>query len=233
MCCCNFLLKMDGVTCKIANVEVLHGASLEIPWNEITFLVGVNGAGKTTLLKSILNLIPKVSGTITFNGMDIGSLPPYKIARLGISYVPEDCGVFPKLTVEQQLMMPAWLHKEESHQASKTQGKVPLSIEDVYYFFPKLKARMKSKGIHLSGGERKMLGVARALRAPVKLLLSDEPLEGLAPSIRRTVQQLLDDLAMTSNISALITTPSIKQTTASARKLFIDRGEILRESKDI
>jgi len=223
------LIEISKLTCKIGNVYAVRDVSLELYKNDTAFLIGVNGAGKTTLLRSVMNLIPKVSGKIIFMGTDITSLPTYEIAKLGISYVPEDCGVFPNLTVEEQLMMPIWiLRRKKPSQAIKDQSKVMLSIEDVFYMFPQLKARRKSKGIYLSGGERKMLGIARAILTKAQLILLDEPFEGLAPSIVKTIQQFLDNSTKTLDISWLISSTSEKHAFTHAKKFFIDRGEITR-----
>ncbi len=151
--------------------HVLHGIDLDVGEGEVVTLLGRNGAGKTTTLKSIMGVIGKRKGSITFAGQETIQLPSRAIARLGIGYVPEERGIYSTLSVEENLMLPPQV---------KPGG---LPVEQIFTLFPNLKERLKSQGTKLSGGEQQMLAIGRILRTGANLLLLDEPTEGLAPVI--------------------------------------------------
>lgn len=157
--------------------HVLHGISFDIPRGEVVTLAGRNGAGKTTTLRAIMGLMRKSRGQIELGGKNLVGLPPHQIARLGLGYCPEERGIFASLTVRENLMLPP-----------KISG-TGLSYEEIATLFPRLSERARSPGTKLSGGEQQMLAIARILRTGAKLLLLDEPTEGLAPVI---VQQIGD-----------------------------------------
>lgn len=166
--------------------HILHGVSLQVEQGEIVALLGRNGMGKSTTLKSIIGLAPPRSGEILFQGRDIGGMAPYRIAGLGVGYVPEDRRIFPRLSVRENLLMGIKPGQEE-----KPDG---WSVEKVYECFPSLKARDKQKGAYLSGGEQQMLTIARALMGEPQILLLDEPTEGLAPLIVEALEQVVLDI---------------------------------------
>ena len=162
--------------------HILHGMSFDVNAGEVVTLLGRNGAGKTTTLKSIMGMVGRRRGSIRFNGTETIGLSSNRIARLGIAFCPEERGIFASLDVEENLMLPPQV----------APGGLPL--EAIYRLFPNLKERLRSQGTKLSGGEQQMLAIARILRTGAKLLLLDEPTEGLAPvivqQIGRTIAQL-------------------------------------------
>ena len=165
------LLAVRGLEAWYGESHVLHGIDFEVAPGEVVTLLGRNGAGKTTTLKSIMGVIGKRKGSITFAGQETVQLPSRAIARLGIGYVPEERGIYSTLSVEENLMLPPQV---------KPGG---LPVEQIFTLFPNLKERLRSQGTKLSGGEQQMLAIGRILRTGANLLLLDEPTEGLAPVI--------------------------------------------------
>ena len=164
------ILEMDNGHAHYGKSHVLQGVTLQVNDGELVTLLGRNGAGKTTTLKSIVGVVPLTQGAIRFGGQAIQGLPPHAIAKLGLCLVPEHRGIFKLLTVEENLLL--GLRKRS-----------PWQLEDVYRIFPRLKERRKNGGGQLSGGEQQMLAIGRALMNDPKLLMLDEPVEGLAPVI--------------------------------------------------
>jgi branched-chain amino acid transport system ATP-binding protein len=162
--------------------HVLHGVDFDIAAGEVVTLLGRNGAGKTTTLKSIMGIVPRRDGSIVYEGQETIRLPSNRIARLGLAYCPEERGIFSSLNVEENLLLPPQV---------KPGG---LSVEQIFDLFPNLKERLRSQGTKLSGGEQQMLAIGRILRTGARLLLLDEPTEGLAPvivqQIGRTIERL-------------------------------------------
>jgi branched-chain amino acid transport system ATP-binding protein len=165
--------------------HVLHGVDLDVRESEVVTLLGRNGAGKTTTLKSVMGIIGKRSGAITFEGKDISRASSDNVARLGVAFCPEERGIFASLSVEENLMLPPQVRP----------GGLPLA--QIFELFPNLKERLKSQGTKLSGGEQQMLAIARILRTGARFLMLDEPTEGLAPviiqQIGRTIARLKAD----------------------------------------
>jgi branched-chain amino acid transport system ATP-binding protein len=176
------LLAVRGLEAWYGESHVLHGVTLDVHEGEVVTLLGRNGAGKTTTLRAIMGLVPKRSGSIQYAGEEIIAARSDKIARAGVAYCPEERGIFASLDVTENLMLPPVVRP----------GGLPL--EDIYALFPNLKERARSQGTKLSGGEQQMLAIARILRTGAKLLLLDEPSEGLAPvivqQIGRTIREL-------------------------------------------
>jgi branched-chain amino acid transport system ATP-binding protein len=162
--------------------HILHGVAFDVAAGEVVTLLGRNGAGKTTTLKSIMGVVPRREGSIVFEGTETARLASNRIARLGIAWCPEERGIFSSLNVEENLMLPPRVRDGG------------LSVEQIYTLFPNLQERRKSQGTKLSGGEQQMLAIGRILRTGARLLLLDEPTEGLAPvivqQIGRTIGQL-------------------------------------------
>lgn len=165
------LLAVRGLEAWYGESHVLHGIELDVGEGEVVTLLGRNGAGKTTTLKSIMGVIGKRKGSVTFAGQETIALPSRAIARLGIGYVPEERGIYSTLSVEENLLLPPQV---------KPGG---LPVEQIFTLFPNLKERLRSQGTKLSGGEQQMLAIGRILRTGANLLLLDEPTEGLAPVI--------------------------------------------------
>jgi len=169
------LLSVRGLQGWYGESHVLHGIDFEVGEGEVVTLLGRNGAGKTTTMKAVMGILAKRQGSVTFGGTETIAMPARTIARLGIAFCPEERGIFSSLSVEENLMLPPQV---------KPGG---LSVETIFELFPNLKERLSSQGTKLSGGEQQMLAIGRILRTGAKLLLLDEPTEGLAPVI---VQQI-------------------------------------------
>jgi branched-chain amino acid transport system ATP-binding protein len=161
--------------------HILHGVTLEIAEGKITTLLGRNGAGKTTTLRSLMGLTPAREGQITIFGNETTHLPPFRIAAMGVGYVPEGRRVFANLTVEENLLVPM-----------EREG--PWTVQRIYGLFPRLNERKMSRGRQLSGGEQEMLAIARALLLNPKLLMLDEPSQGLAPLVVREVFRIIAEM---------------------------------------
>jgi branched-chain amino acid transport system ATP-binding protein len=177
------LLSVKDVHAWYGESHILHGATFNIHEGEVVTLLGRNGAGKTTTLKSIMGLVGHRTGSITFEGKELIGLPPEKIARLGVAFCPEERGIFASLDVQENLLLPPQVRPGG------------LSLDRVFELFPNLKERLgSSQGTKLSGGEQQMLAIGRILRTGARLLLLDEPTEGLAPviiqQIGRTIRTL-------------------------------------------
>jgi branched-chain amino acid transport system ATP-binding protein len=175
------ILDVSAIDTFYGTSHILQGVRLEVGAGEVVALLGRNGVGKTTTLRTIMGLSPPRRGSIRFQGKEIAGLPPYDVARLGVAYVPDDLRIFPDLTAEENLEIARRLSRRQGH----------WNRERVYELFPKLADLAPAKGINLSGGEKKMLGIGRALMANPSLLLLDEPSEGLAPLV---VANLVDVL---------------------------------------
>ena len=176
------LLTVDGLQAWYGESHILHGASFEVRAGEVVTLLGRNGAGKTTTLKSIMGMVGRRTGSVRFEGRELIGLASNTIARAGIALCPEERGIFASLDVEENLYLPPVV---------KPGG---LSVEKIFELFPNLKERLHSQGTKLSGGEQQMLAIGRILRTGARLLLLDEPTEGLAPviiqQIGRTIRTL-------------------------------------------
>jgi branched-chain amino acid transport system ATP-binding protein len=176
------LLHIAGLNAWYGESHVLHGVDFEVRPGEVVTLLGRNGAGKTTTLKSIMGIVPKRTGSIVFEGHETIALSSNRIARRGIAYCPEERGIFASLNVEENLLLPPQVRPGG------------LTVDQIFELFPNLKERLRSQGTKLSGGEQQMLAIGRILRTGARLLLLDEPTEGLAPvivqQIGRTIQRL-------------------------------------------
>lgn len=176
------LLTVRGLEGWYGESHVLHGIDIDVRAGEVITLLGRNGAGKTTTLRAIIGILGRRSGSIVYDGVETIRMASRNIARLGLGYVPEERGIFASLTVHENLMLPPRV---------KPGG---MSVAEIHTLFPNLKERSGSQGTKLSGGEQQMLAIGRILRTGAKLILLDEPTEGLAPvivqQIGRTIQQL-------------------------------------------
>ncbi len=176
------MLEVRGLNAWYGESHILHGVDFDVAEGEVVTLLGRNGAGKTTTLKSVMGMVPRREGSIRFQDVELSRLSSDRIARRGIAFCPEERGIFASLDVEENLLLPPQV----------APGGLPL--EQIFELFPNLKERLRSQGTKLSGGEQQMLAIARILRTGAKLLLLDEPTEGLAPvivqQIGRTIAQL-------------------------------------------
>lgn len=176
------LLSVRDLNAWYGESHALHGIDLDVQQGETVTLLGRNGVGKTTALRSIVGIIRKRSGSIRFDGKDMLRVPLHRTARHGIGYVPEERGIFSTLSVEENLTLPPVI------------AKGGMTLAEIYQLFPNLEERRKSPGTKLSGGEQQMLAMARILRTGAKLLLLDEPTEGLAPVIIQRIGEVLQTL---------------------------------------
>src|SRR5512134_558513 len=179
------LLAVRGLNAWYGESHILHGIDLEVREGEVVTLLGRNGAGKTTTLKSIMGMVGRREGSIVLDGKKIERLPSNQIARLGIAFCPEERGIFASLDVEENLLLPPQV------------AEGGLALDAIFELFPNLRERLRSPGTKLSGGEQQMLAIGRILRTGARLLLLDEPTEGLAPvivqQIGRTIRRLKDE----------------------------------------
>lgn len=206
------MLSINNVNAFYGKIQVLWDVSLEINEGEIVAVVGANGAGKTTLLNTIVGLHPPVSGTLSFMDQPLQGLPPHKIGELGIAYVPEGGKPFAEMSILENLEMGAYL-RQSWRQKEET-------VRQVYDIFPKLKERQSQLAHTLSGGERQMLAVGRALMSKPKLLLFDEPSIGLAPllvaELFRVIRQLREQ-----GITVLLIEQNVKQSLEIADRAYV------------
>ena len=188
------MLKVEGIHVAIQTVAVLRGLSLTVENGSMTGLVGRNGAGKTTLLRTIMGHLQPSQGRITFDGQDLGALPSHARAALGIGFMPEDRGLVPELTVEENILVPVWVNK-----TLREADRLAL----VYRVLPELQEMRSRRALLLSGGQQKLVALARAMAAGTRLLLLDEPFEGVAPALSKRLAEVIAGLKG-SAVSVLI-----------------------------
>ncbi|ALJ35819.1 ABC transporter ATP-binding protein [Azospirillum brasilense] len=211
------LLSVRGLQAWYGRAHILTGVDLTVDRGEVVALMGRNGAGKTTTMKAIMGLLDRRSGTVAFDGRDVSALPPHRIARRGLGYVPEDRRVFTDLTVEENL---------EVGRQPPRDGAPHWTPERLYALFPNLAEMRGRRGGRMSGGEQQMLTLARTLMGNPSLLLLDEPSEGLAP---RIVQQMADALRAlkAEGLSILVSEQNLAFAAAVAdRASVIEKGQI-------
>jgi branched-chain amino acid transport system ATP-binding protein len=213
------MLSAQNLSVNVEGSRVLRGISFEVKAGELVCLVGRNGAGKTTTFRTIMGFRKPAAGAIAFDGADLLGLRPYQIARLGIGFAPEESEVFGELTVAENIALPTWVHPNSGAAAAR--------IEEAYRVFPALE-RYRARGGHaLSGGERKMVSIARALALGPKLLLLDEPTEGLSPVIVPSIIQGLANIRAFGH-ALFIAESNIHHVPDVADRLYvIERGEII------
>ncbi len=218
------MLELEGVNTFRGPAHVLSDVSLSVGAREVVCLVGRNGAGKTTTIESINGLLPVRSGAIRFRGEDITRLPAHRRAQRGIGYAPEGAHIFPDLTVAENLQISRWL----SEAAVRRRGAgAELGEDRVFSVFPEVQGFLTRRGINLSGGQKKMVAIARAMALSPFLLLLDEAFEGLAPSV---VGRFRAAVAMIKEmgVSILIAESNLANAAAVGDRLYaIDRGEII------
>jgi len=211
------MLDVKNINVFRGTLQTLWDVSIEVKKGEVVAIIGANGAGKTTLLSTIAGLLQPSSGTILFHGREINGLPPHHIVGLGTSYVPEDRKLFPNMTVRENLLLGAY--------SSRARAKKEETLKSVYQLFPVLTERENQLVITLSGGEQKMLAVARGLMSNPDLLILDEPSQGLAPKVTMEIFEAVEKLR-NRGISILLA----EQNIYSALK-FADRGYVMETGK--
>ncbi|MFZ0114522.1 MAG: ABC transporter ATP-binding protein, partial [Xanthobacteraceae bacterium] len=212
------MLDLENVNAYYGDSHILHGVSLPVREGEVACLLGRNGAGKTTTILTIMGYLKPRPGRILFRGQDIAALPPFKVARLGFGFVPQERGIFPSLTVRENLMVFA--------RAGGGGNGGRWTLERVFELFPNLRARERNLGFQLSGGEQQMLSIARALMLNPTLLLLDEPSEGLAPMIVQEIVEVLKSLKQ-EGLAILLVEQNLHTALAVAdRHHVMNKGEI-------
>jgi len=217
------MLEVENVSAGYGMVQILWNVSFKIKEKEIVSIIGPNGAGKTTLVKTILGLLPLKNGTISFKGENIGKLPPYDIVKKGINLIPEGREIFPRMTVDENLRLGAYIVNDKS--------KVQESKENVYQIFPVLKKKEKLLAQTLSGGEQQMLVIGRSIMSNPQLLILDEPSLGLAPII---VEKVLDTLTKINEdgVTILLVEQNIRDSLSIANRGYVlEEGKIIIEGK--
>lgn len=209
------LLSVRDLNAWYGESHALHGINLEVHQGETVTLLGRNGVGKTTALRAIVGIIRKRSGTIRFDGKDMLRVPLHRTARHGIGYVPEERGIFSTLTVEENLTLPPVI------------AKGGMTLAEIYQLFPNLEERRKSPGTKLSGGEQQMLAMARILRTGARLLLLDEPTEGLAPVIIQRIGEVLQTLKQ-RGMTILLVEQNFRFASKVADRFYVvDHGQVI------
>jgi len=209
------MLKISSIHVTIASVQALRGFSLEVGAGSMVSLAGRNGAGKTSLMRTVMGHLPASSGTLSFDGADLARLPRHARAGLGIGYMPEDRGLVPELTVEENILVPVWVSKSL---------KVKERLDLVYEVLPELHAIRDRRALLLSGGQQKMAALARALAVGTRLLLLDEPFEGLAPALSQRLSEVVGALRGT-RLAVLMTQSDLNHSQSLAdREVVIERG---------
>ena len=209
------ILALDQINTYYGDSHILRNLSLEIRAGETVALLGRNGVGKTTTLKSIVGWVPPRSGTITFGGTPVQGKEPMECARLGISLVPEDRRIFPNLSVLENLKL-----------AQVTAQRQGWTLDQVYRHFPRLRERLTHKGDEISGGEKQMLAIARALVQDPRLLLLDEPTEGLAPLIVKEVEKIILEIKAAKMTTLLVEQNLYSALSVADRCYVMDQGMI-------
>ncbi|RIK85475.1 MAG: ABC transporter ATP-binding protein [Hyphomicrobiales bacterium] len=209
------LLAVKDLEAWYGESHVLHGVSFDVNPGEVVTLLGRNGAGKTTTLKAIMGILPKRKGSVTFEGRELMHAPARFVARAGIAFCPEERGIFSSLNVEENLMLPPQV---------KPGG---MSVEQIFDLFPNLKERLASQGTKLSGGEQQMLAIGRILRTGAKMLLLDEPTEGLAPVIIQQIGRTIARLKQEGFTIVLVEQNFRFASTVADRHYVVEQGKVI------
>ncbi|HKQ23562.1 MAG TPA: ATP-binding cassette domain-containing protein [Burkholderiales bacterium] len=211
------MLRIEGLGVSIQSVGILRGVSMEVPTGKFAGLIGRNGAGKTTLIRSVMGILPARQGTIRFDEVPLDKMPTHRRARAGIGYMPEDRRLVPQLTVEENVLIPAWATGVAESQARLAQ---------VYKMIPEVETFAGRKALQLSGGQQKLVALARALMCGTKLLLLDEPFEGVAPVLAHRLAEVIAGLK-SQGLSVILTESDLSHSQEILDVVYtIDRGEV-------
>jgi branched-chain amino acid transport system ATP-binding protein len=210
------VLKVENLNVSIAAMQILRGVSLEVPSGAMIGLIGRNGAGKTTLMKAVMGLL-KARGAVRFEDAELLSVPTHARARLGIGYMPEDRRLIPDLTVEENVLVPAWAAGLPDSAAR---------LKRIYEYIPEMTELAPRKGLQLSGGQQKLAALARALMCGTRLLLLDEPFEGVAPALAQRLAEVIASLKR-EGMSVMLSESDLQHSERLVdRVVTIDRGAI-------
>jgi branched-chain amino acid transport system ATP-binding protein len=216
------LLEVDAIDTFRGPAQILRGVSITVDADEVVALVGRNGAGRTTIIESITGLLPTRAGHIRFRGEDITALPPHRRATRGIGYAPENSGIFPELTVAENLMISRWLAVKTERGAA-----ADANTERLNAVFPEVRQLTTRRGLNLSGGQKKMVAIARAMALAPYLLILDEAFEGLAPAVVKRFRDAVMTIKQ-MGIALLLADSNLTSAAAIADRLYVvDRGEIV------
>jgi branched-chain amino acid transport system ATP-binding protein len=211
------MLRIEQLHVSIESVSILRGVSMEVPSGKFAGLIGRNGAGKTTLIRSVMGILPARQGKIGFDEVPLDRMPAHRRARCGIGYMPEDRRLVPQLTVEENVLMPAWA-------AGVAEPQARLAV--VYRMIPEVEAFASRKALQLSGGQQKLVALARALMCGTKLLLLDEPFEGVAPVLAHRLAEVIAGLK-SQGLSVILTESDLSHSQEILDMVYtIDRGEV-------
>jgi branched-chain amino acid transport system ATP-binding protein len=217
------MLQVEGIQTYYGRSHVLQGVSLTVDAGECVALLGRNGAGKTTTLKTIAGVLQPRSGRVRFQGEDVTGLPPHAIVRRGIAWIPEERRIFPNLTVHENLKISRLVVDRGKH--------LDPFLERTFALFPRLKERIHHKGKQLSGGEQQMLTIARGLGSEPKLLLIDEPTEGLMPELVRAIADIVGRIRQ-AGVAILLVEQNTKIALETGRRTYlIEKGKIQYEGR--
>jgi branched-chain amino acid transport system ATP-binding protein len=211
------LLEVKGLNSYYGDSHILFDVNIRVEKNEVVALLGRNGAGKSTTLKSLMGVVTPRSGEVILDGQNLAGQPPHRIARAGIQLVPEDRRIFGSLNVEENIILAGLT----------APGRWPLGR--IYEMFPRLKERRQSRGLDLSGGEQQMLAIARALVRDPKIILLDEPFEGLAPVIVHDLMRACSNLASAGQTIVLVEQNIAATLTLASRAYIVNNGHIVHE----
>ena len=211
------MLRIEALDVSIASVGILRGVNMDVPTGKFVGLIGRNGAGKTTLMRSVMGILPPRQGSISFDGAVLGKIPVHERARNGIGYMPEDRRLVPSLTVEENVLIPAWSAGVADPRAR---------LADVYKMIPEVEAFSGRKALQLSGGQQKLVALARALMCGTKLLLLDEPFEGVAPVLAKRLAEVIAGLKQ-RGLSIVLTESDLSHSRQMLDLIYsIDRGQV-------
>jgi ABC-type branched-subunit amino acid transport system ATPase component len=225
------ILKTEGITAGYTKVDILHEVNIRVKSGEIVSIIGPNGAGKSTLLKTIFGILNPREGNVTLKNEDITGLKPDKIARKGISYVPQVDNIFPSMTIQENLEMGAFIRNDDYSQR----------LDEIYDLFPILKERRKQKAGQLSGGQRQMVAMGRALMVDPQVLLLDEPSAGLSPILVSDIFEKITEINETG-VSIIIVEQNAREALKMANHGYVlamgknvldDKGDALLANKEV
>jgi len=213
------MLKIDSLDVSIKSVRILRGVGLRVEPGQLIGLIGRNGAGKTTLMRAIMGVLPASAGSIEFDGASMQGVPAYVRARSGMGYMPEDRRIIPQLSIEENVCLPAWAAGRAGHEDR---------LKRIFEMIPEVAVLKDRKGLQLSGGQQKLAALARSLMSGTKLLLLDEPFEGVAPVLAKRLAEVVAMLR-TEGLSVILSESDLSH----SRKLIdvvytIDRGQVTR-----
>ena len=212
------MLNIEALDVSIKSVRILRGVALRVEQGQLAGLIGRNGAGKTTLMRTVAGALAPAAGAVELEGRSLSGVPAHLRARAGIGYMPEDRRIVPQLSVEENILLPAW--------AAGRDGRARLAR--IYALIPEVEALRDRKGLQLSGGQQKLVALARALMSGTKLLLLDEPFEGVAPVLARRLVEVVASLKR-EGLSVVLSESDLSHSRGMLDVLFhIDRGQVSR-----